>query len=142
MGGPDSKRTSDIPPEDLRPADRGHPGREAFEERPAVRTSPEIPGEDRYIKDRERIKTEPSSRSRRRQGSSGRTQRRQGGSRSDELAKRKAQEQAEAYNYSHRSRRGEEKRSKRDLPRTLSRESKGRKDPAYSRRDTEDQRKS
>ena len=87
--------------------------------------SPESPGEDRHIKDRDRIKSTSSFRSGRRQESRGSPGRHRD-SRADDSAKRKAPELTEVYNYSHNSWKGEEtkKRSKRNSP--------GRSDQAYS----------
>ena len=92
--------------------------------------SPESPGEDRHIKDKDRIKSTSPSRSRRRQESRGLSGRHRD-SGTDDSAKHKAPELAEGYNYPHNSWKSEEtkKRSKRNSP--------GRSDRAYSRRHTE-----
>ena len=69
--------------------------------------SPESPGEDRHIEDKDRIKSTSPSRSRRRQESRG-LSRRHRDSGTDDSAKRKAPELAEGYNYPHNNGKSEE----------------------------------
>ena len=78
---------------------------------------PESPGEDRYLEDRERVKSSSSSGSGRRQKSRGSPERDRD-TRSDNSAKRKAPEIAEVYSSSHNGGRTEEakKRSKKSSP--------------------------